>query len=134
METQADALQLDHSQMVRKLKKDDSLIRASLVPGDCDLLHMAIGIASESGELLDAVKKAIIYRKPVDINNVVEELGDLEFFLEGVRQNLNITRSETLEANLIKLSTGPNARYKSGYSDAAAIARADKNLRPETQD
>ena len=85
---------------------------------------MTIGISGEAGELLDAVKKAVIYRKPLDIKNVIEELGDLEFYMEGLRQGLNITRDEVLEANIAKLSVRYNGLK---YSDVSAQERADKN-------
>lgn len=38
---------------------------------------MATGVSGEAGELLDAVKKSVVYKKPLDRENVVEELGDL---------------------------------------------------------
>lgn len=57
------------------------------------------------------------------MENVIEELGDIEFYLEGMRQQLGITREQTLEANISKLSK----RYHSGsYSDTQAQERADK--------
>lgn len=84
---------------------------------------MAVGVSGEAGELLDAIKKVAVYRKPVDRANVVEELGDLEFYMEGLRQGLGITREETLLANINKLSK----RYEGlKYSDSAAQTRADK--------
>ena len=88
-----------------------------------DLLHAVMGIAGESGELLDAVKKHYFYNKPLDMDNMVEELSDIEFYLEAVRQRLQLDRKDILIANMVKLSK----RYGSGsYSDAQAQARADK--------
>jgi len=90
-------------------------------------MHMAIGIAGEAGELLDAIKKYVIYNKPLDLVNVVEELGDLEFYMEGLRQGVDVPRQDVIEANVYKLALGPNARYKGGqYSDKAAQERQDK--------
>ena len=84
---------------------------------------MAVGVAGEAGELLDAVKKHTVYCKAIDVENVIEELGDLEFYMEGVRQALGLTREQTLEANVAKLSK----RYEGlKYSNQAAIDRADK--------
>jgi NTP pyrophosphatase (non-canonical NTP hydrolase) len=86
-------------------------------------MHMAIGISGEAGELLDAIKKQVIYRKPLDRENVLEELGDLEFYMEGIRQGLGITREQCLEANIAKLGK----RYEGmKYTDGAAQERADK--------
>ena len=111
-----------HADMVRVLKKPGSVIADEMSGHDADLIHMAMGISGEAGELLDAIKKATIYRKPLDLDNVIEELCDLEFYMEGLRQTLDITRGRTLLANIDKLSV----RYAAGYSDRAAQVRADK--------
>ena len=109
--------------MVRQLAKNGTDILNSMTGEDAHTLHMAVGISGESGELLDAIKKAVIYRKPLDRENVIEELGDIEFYLEGLRQSLNITREQTLNANIAKLGV----RYKGHkYSDSQAQDRADK--------
>ena len=83
---------------------------------------MASALCGEAGELFDAIKKYVIYEKNLDMNNVVEELGDIEFYLEGVRASLGITRLETLAHNVLKL----DQRYGEGYSNSAAQERADK--------
>lgn len=109
--------------MVAALVKPGADIIRSLTPGRANALHMAVGVSGEAGELLDAVKKWVIYDKPVDRANVVEELGDLEFYMEGLRSELGITREETIEANIAKLSK----RYHTGgYTDRQAQDRADK--------
>jgi NTP pyrophosphatase (non-canonical NTP hydrolase) len=113
----------DHQKLVRNLLKPDAEIYQSLAPGDCNLLHMAMGISGEAGELLDAVKKYVFYRKPFDYENAIEELGDLEFYLEGLRAQLGIDRETVLDHNIKKLSK----RYGEKYSNEAAIARKDKN-------
>lgn len=113
----------DFAKAVEMTTKDGRLIWAEITPEDCHLIHMAMGISGEAGELLDAVKKAVIYRQTLNRENVIEELGDLEFYMEGLRKALNITRAEVLEANMKKLSVRyPQLRY----SDSAATERADK--------
>jgi len=114
---------MNHADMVKALAKPGADIVASLTPETAHLLHMAVGVSGEAGELLDAVKKAAIYVKPIDRANVVEELGDLEFYMEGLRQGLGITREETLVANIVKLSVRYNGLK---YTNEAAQARADK--------
>jgi NTP pyrophosphatase (non-canonical NTP hydrolase) len=84
---------------------------------------MSLGLAGEVGELLDALKKFAIYGKPLDQANVIEELGDIEFYLAGVRDELRIDRQTCLAANVAKLSK----RYPTGsYTNSQAIERADK--------
>lgn len=116
-----------YADMVRALAKPGERILATMTPLKAHILHMAVGISGEAGELLDAVKKASVHDKALDRVNVIEELGDMEFYMEGLRQALGITRRECIETNIAKLMTGKNARYASGqYSDEQAHARADK--------
>ena len=114
---------ITHPKMVSQLAKSGDLIASELSPQKAHLWHMATGVAGEAGEILDAVKKVAIYNKPMDRENLLEELGDLEFYLEGLRQSAGITRDEVLAANITKLGK----RYKNHqYSDTQAQERADK--------
>lgn len=104
-----------HRQIVHALFK-----RESAVP---PLVHAVLGISGEAGELLDAIKKHCVYNKYLDVINCVEELGDLEFYLEALRQELGVTRETCLSANIMKLEK----RYPLGtYTDQHAQARLDK--------
>ena len=111
-----------HSVMVRRLAKPGRAIVEELNAKQAHLLHMAVGISGEAGELLDAIKKMAIYQKNLDVDNVVEELGDLEFFMEGLRESLQITREQCLEHNYQKLAK----RYGEKYSNQSAQERKDK--------
>lgn len=116
-------MNMTHKQLVAVLAKPGADILKGLTPEDCHLWHMASCVPSEAGELFDAIKRPVIYRKEIDRANVIEELGDLEFYMEGIRAALGITREETLAANIVKLSE----RYKTlTYSNEQAQARADK--------
>jgi NTP pyrophosphatase (non-canonical NTP hydrolase) len=71
------------------------------------VLHAAVGVAGEAGEILDEIKKVVftgrnLYLSPLD--NIIKELGDLEFYLEALRQQLQISRDEVLNNNWRKLS------------------------------
>jgi len=114
---------ITHPELVAKLAKDGDSILKELTPWDCNIWHMASCIGSEAGELFDAIKNPVIYRKPLDRANVIEELGDLEFYMEGLRQAMDISRQETLDANILKLSKRYNEMK---YSDKKAAERADK--------
>lgn len=114
---------ITHEQLVKSLVKPGAVILAEMRPQDAHLIHMVVGLTGEVGELTDAIKKRVMYGKCLDIVNVIEELGDLEFYMEGLRQSLSISREETIQANIAKLSK----RYENlTYSNEAAIARADK--------
>lgn len=91
-----------------------------------ELMHAAAGISGEAGEIIDAVKKIWAYRKPITPEfreNMKEELGDILWYCQ-LMMNLNgFTFPEVIKANIEKLKK----RYPGDiYSDAAALARADK--------
>jgi len=113
---------MTHPQLVQALCKPGQDILESLYPHQAHQLHMMIGLAGEVGELLDCLKKTIIYGKPLDMVNCEEELGDIEFYLEGIRESLNISRDVCLQNNIAKLTK----RYGERYSNAAAQQRKDK--------
>jgi NTP pyrophosphatase (non-canonical NTP hydrolase) len=111
-----------HREFVRSLCKPGSVIAEELTPDDCHRLHMAIGISGEAGELLDAIKKATIYRKQLDISNIVEECGDLLFYIAGMLDSIGVDIESAMAANVSKLSI----RYGKSYSDKSAVDRLDK--------
>lgn len=80
---------ITHPELVARLVKPGDAILATLTPEKADAWHMASCIPGEAGELFDAVMKQ-------DEANAIEELGDLEFYIEGLRTPLGITREETL--------------------------------------
>lgn len=121
---EAQITEMSYESFVGGLVKPGVDILNSLTPEKMETLHYAVGISGEAGELLDAVKKYVVYNKDLDRENVVEELGDIEFFLEALRARLGIRREETILGNKRKLAK----RYSSGkYSDKQAQERADKS-------
>lgn len=113
----------EYSKMVRALVKSPKTILIEMSDVKTDYLHAVIGIASEAGELLDACKKCFVYNQKVNVENIIEELGDLEFYIEQLRQLFDISREDTLKANMDKLAV----RYKEyQYSDLQAKERNDK--------
>lgn len=113
----------EHSEMVRALVKSPEIILYELNSVKVNYLHAVIGIASEAGEILDSCKKCFVYNQKPNIENIIEELGDLEFYMEQLRQIFSISRENTLKANMDKLAV----RYKDyQYSDIQAKERNDK--------
>lgn len=116
--------------MTLALAKDGNQIKQELTPEQANLLHMCVGVSTEANELLDAIKKHTIYQKPLDVENVKEELGDLLFYMSNLMQSIGLSFEEILQHNIDKLSV----RYASGkYSNQQAQERADKLLTGETE-
>lgn len=103
---------------------EQHVARLFIKPGDSmgRMVHASMGVSGEAGELIDAIKKAWIYGKPLDRENVLEEAGDLMFYLQALLTECGFTLDQAMEYNVAKLAK----RYPKGYTDAAAIERADK--------
>ena len=87
-----------------------------------DLMHATLGIAGESGEIVDAVKKHVIYGKELDVVNMREEIGDIMWYIALACRTLDFDLDELLQENIDKLQK----RYPEKYSDEHATIRLDK--------
>jgi NTP pyrophosphatase (non-canonical NTP hydrolase) len=83
------------------------------------LIHATLGMASEVGELADALKKHIIYGKELDQINVLEENGDLSWYQAIGLSAIKRSMSEALERNIAKL----RARYGDKFDADKALNR-----------
>jgi NTP pyrophosphatase (non-canonical NTP hydrolase) len=83
------------------------------------LMHAMIGMCTESGEIQDQLKKHIFYGKPLDKTNLVEELGDLMWYVGVMCSELNVDLDEVMEKNIAKLKK----RYGEKFTEAAALNR-----------
>ncbi|NLO01844.1 MAG: nucleoside triphosphate pyrophosphohydrolase family protein [Bacteroidales bacterium] len=96
--------------LISERVSQDSIIR---------LLHAAMGVATEAGEFLDAIKKHIFYGKPLDTVNLIEELGDLYWYINVAQDVLNVSTEDVQVKNVNKL----RARYGETFSEKSAITR-----------
>lgn len=83
------------------------------------LLHAAIGLCTESGEIQDQIKKHLFYGKPLDKVNMIEELGDIMWYVGVACATLDVSLEEVMQKNHEKLK----ARYGSKFTEAAALNR-----------
>ena len=89
------------------------------VEQDCDVPHLltaALGLAAESGEFTEVVKKIILQGKPYNDENVFHlkrELGDICWYIAQACMALDTTFDEIIEMNVEKLQ----ARYPGGEFD-----------------
>lgn len=87
--------------------------------GAVRLIHGAMGMATESAEIVDQLKKHVFYGKALDKVNLVEELGDLLFYVAITCDALGVSFEEVMQKNSAKL----RARYGEKFSSDAAINR-----------
>ena len=93
------------------------------------LLHGALGISGEAGELLDAVKKHVMYGKELDKTNVLEEIGDMLWYMSIALESVGSSFEEVMQLNHDKLEK----RYPGGFTEALAQLRLDKQETGETK-
>ena len=84
-----------------------------------NVLHGAIGCCTEAGELLDAVKKAMFYGKPLDSVNLKEEIGDLFWYIALICDELGVSFEEIFQMNIAKLAK----RYPEKFTCEDALNR-----------
>jgi len=93
--------------------------------GDDRLLHAGIGLATESAEFLDALKKHVFYGKELDKVNLKEEIGDLMWYCAIALDELGATFDEVQNTNINKLK----ARYPEKFTKERAEVRDLKTER-----
>lgn len=99
---------------------DDSLITSRLgKENTIRLLHASIGIQTEGGEIADALKRYIFYGKPVDKINLVEEAGDLLWYISVLLDAVGSDFDIAMELNIAKL----RARFGDKFTEAQALTR-----------
>lgn len=92
------------------LRVDDDLSR---------LIHYAIGLATETAEIQDILKKRLAYGKPLDLVNLKEELGDLMWYVARICSHQGWALEEVMELNIKKL----HARFGEKFSEDGALNR-----------
>lgn len=83
------------------------------------LLHAGIGLASEAGEVLDALKKHVFYGAELDRVNLSEEVGDIFWHCALIADELGVSFSDIMETNIAKLKL----RYGDKFTEEAANNR-----------
>lgn len=91
-----------------------------------DVLHALLGIGTEAGELQDMLKKHLMYGKAFDRTNLVEECGDLLWYIALALKTVNVTMSDCMERNIKKLQV----RYPQKFTTENALNR---NLEQEAR-
>ncbi len=88
---------------------------------DDALKNYAMGLAGESGEVVDQLKKVIFHGHEYDQDVIEKELGDVLHYLSGIATLLEISLEEVAYKNLEKLKK----RYPEGFSKEASQNRVE---------
>lgn len=95
------------------------LAQLTVAPGS-DLRTAALGLAGESGEFADLVKKAFYQGHNVDYKALEKELGDILWYAALACTILLVPMGDVMEANIAKL----RARYPDGFDSQRSQERS----------
>lgn len=94
--------------------------------GAKNILTVMANIVTLTADFLDVVKKSWVYNKPLNVASLHNYLAMIRINLDVLYAFVGTDFLQVTHANQVKL-IGPGGRFESGfYSDAAAVARADK--------
>lgn len=110
---------------VREALRTESIVDAVNI--NPRTLHAVLGLSSEVGELMDAVKRHVYYGKTLDRVNLLEEAGDLLWYWALLVSSLDADPQQVLRANIDKL----RKRYPDKFQSELAEKR-DLTLERET--
>ena len=88
-------------------------------PELADLVHAVIGCVTESAELVEHLLQVMRGAKPLDVINVGEEFGDLEWYIALGLRYIGSNHAKVWHDNIDKL----RARFPAKFTEAAALNR-----------
>jgi NTP pyrophosphatase (non-canonical NTP hydrolase) len=91
----------------------------AIYPKESAIEYLALGLASEAGEVAGVVKKKIrdnTYSLEYK-HNIKKEIGDCFWYLARLCDELNLTIDEVLASNVAKLSSRKERNQLSGDGD-----------------
>jgi NTP pyrophosphatase (non-canonical NTP hydrolase) len=86
---------------------------------ELSLIWNALGLAGESGEVVDLIKKQVCHKHGVDRDAIAKELGDVLWYIAAIATKLDLDLSEIADLNIDKLK----ARYPEGFSFDRSLNR-----------
>lgn len=87
-------------------------------------LNGVLGLAGESGECVDIVKKHLFQGHPLDSKHLAKELGDCAWYLAVTAHAIGYDLESVFQMNIDKL----NNRYPSGFDPDKSMNRQDGDI------
>ena len=84
-----------------------------------DLMTGALGLCGESGEVADHVKKFIAQGHELDRVHIMEELGDILYYVAVTAHSIGCGLDQVMDYNITKLWK----RYPAGFSVERSVNR-----------
>ena len=124
----------DVAEWIRKARNTESMTLNSYqtlaqrtANGDLDvkgkLINGAMGLCGESGEVIDHVKKHFSQGHKLDVDKIIDELGDVLWYIAETASACGATMEEIARLNIGKLKK----RYPAGFEADKSINREGKH-------
>lgn len=91
---------------------------------DYHLLNGALGLAGESGEIADLVKKNWMQGHELDVEHVAKELGDVCWYIAETATAIGCDLETIMKMNIEKLKK----RYPDGFDSERSQHRAEGDV------
>lgn len=88
------------------------------------ILNGVMGLAGESGEAVDMLKKWIFQGHVLDTEHMAKELGDIAWYLAISADAIGYDLEEIMQMNVNKL----RARYPDGFDSERSIHRSENDI------
>ena len=116
----------DHKNSDRIIKKinNNQLVNSDelIIPDIGGVLNGCLGLAGESGEVLDLIKKWVFHENELHVEHLKKELGDVRWYVAMICESMELDIDEIFQMNINKLKV----RYPEGFDpDKANHRRAD---------
>lgn len=86
---------------------------------DTDIVHAILGMATEAGELLEALAASVFNEQPLDYVNIYEEVGDSQWYEAMILRRAGKTFDDVQRNNIAKL----RARFGGKFTEYDANNR-----------
>ena len=99
----------------------EHFLRTAPVGNRDSLVLGAMGLAGETGEVVDLLKKHLFHSKELDRDKLILELGDVRWYMECIITSIKSSMEEVEDRNVEKLLR----RFPKGFNPEDAEAKKD---------
>ena len=106
---------------IREYQKQSTRTLNKELDATGQVINMIMGMNGEVGELTDLIKKNMFQGHDLYDSQVVDELGDIMFYIVNLCNILDIEMEHVLDYNISKLQK----RYPNGFTKGDSINREE---------
>ena len=78
------------------------------------VVGFALGLAGETGEVVDDIKKRVFHGRNIPMEHTAEELGDVLWYISNICTQYGLKLEDVAQRNVAKLMNRYPSEYKCG--------------------